>query len=321
MKKALKFLAKLTLPVMIALNSVNAEDKISAKLESNSGVAGRVLQPPKKESTFKLADIIDRITISASYSASLDADPMKDFYSKMNEDFLDPGKYLSTLTPTKEQWKTIQSPNSISSSGGELEFRLFGDKNMNFYLTGAYETAKVNAPRYNEVYVRNFWDDPIGIERTEEFNLTKQSIHAGISKNIIKNLSMNVSGGIDFYDIKGNSDMTILIRGPPITNNTYQERHSIDYNGTGQGTSVELGADWNFWKSFSLGISGDIKWGEVKTNGEEMITDNWGGYMNNDKYIAPSINFNNSSIKGKIKYKFSYPEKQQKEQELKLKFK
>jgi hypothetical protein len=237
-----------------------------AQLPEQKPLAQKAQEQEKKKSF--LEELISRFSISASYSFS-NADPMKEWYAQLNEDFVTGGKILPTIPPTKEQWKEIQSPKLTSSFGGELGFRLFGDKNLSLHLTGAYETAKAST-KYNEVYVRGYSDDPIGIERSEEFDLTKQSIGAKIKKEIVKNLSANIGGSIDFYDVKGNEDMTIRIRGPPDTDETYFQWRKANYEGKGQGWSIETGLEYQILKNLSISASGGIKWGKVKTSGKEI---------------------------------------------------
>ena len=265
---------------------------------------GGVNKANAEENLFK--DLVDRVNVSVTYTNYLNADPMKGFYDQLNTTAKNGGYTTGIpMTMVTPQFKEFQSPKLTSALGGALDIRVLGDKkDLGIYVTGDYSSLQSQS-NYNETY--NFGNpsvDPINLQRTENISLAKTSFGAKIKKNIIENLGVFLGARYDIYNVKGDEDMTIRIRGPPDVFNTYKQWREADFEGKGSGFSAELGAEYQILPNVSLGVSGGVDWGKVECSGKEVKTASTNPGKSWEYDYNPSFNFNNSYVKGGLEIKF-----------------
>jgi len=206
------------------------------------------------------------------YYALAFANPAKDYYKDLNEDFTT-GRY--TFTTPIPDWKDIETPNFHEFGGeGFCLARLKSDKIRNL-CGGIVLGYRGSSPRseYNESY--DIWDEyykggeyiPTNFKRQENIRISTFSLGARGKANLTKRLDVSTTLGVNFYRVKGNVNYTMKRLDIGVT-----QWRDADYEGDSTSFMIEVGADYKIIKNISVGAGFGYRTGKVQTKGKQVVT-------------------------------------------------
>jgi len=200
------------------------------------------------------------------------ANPAKDYFKDLNEDFRT-GVY--TFTTPIPQWEDIKTPNFHEFGGeGSCLAKLRSGKIKNLRI-GPVVGVRISSPRstYDKSY--DIWDEkyqggkyiPTNFKRQEGINTSTVFLGARGKASLTKKLDATATVGVNFYKVKGDVDY-MLDR----LDNPYEQHRKADYKGNGTGFSIEAGADYKIIRNILIGASFGYRTGKVQTKGKQVVT-------------------------------------------------
>ena len=116
-------------------------------------------------------------------------------------------------------------------------------------------------------------------------------------------VSLSGAANLDFYSIKGNVDIDIKFRGPPVNYSGYYEQwRSASYSGKATGFSGGVDLKYKLGKNISVGGDVGYRNAKVQTSGKEISRTNYSIYTI-EKDCSPKLNLENIYFGGKIELK------------------
>lgn len=223
------------------------------------------------------------------------ANPAKDYFSDLNEDFRT-GAY--TFTTPIPDWKDIKTPTFNEFGGeGSCLARLKSGKTKNLRL-GIVLGFRMSSPTsmYDKSY--DIWDEkyqggkyiPSNFKRQENISTSTFFLGARGKASLTDKIDVSTTLGLNFYKVKGDVKYTL-----DRLDNPFVQYRKADYKGKGTGLSVEAGATYKFRDHIWVGAALGYRTGKVKTKGKQVVTcTSWPeGYSVTGDY-SPKFNFNST---------------------------
>jgi hypothetical protein len=262
-------------------------------VNQSTGIAKAKPKAAKKAKTSLLDQLEFEVGAGIEQMAT---SPAQSYMNTTNDSFKN-GDY--TFSVPINDWKDIPTPNA-NSTGAEasIKYKLANRISAGVSVGSGQSTLTSS---YNDTYnLTDSYGTAIdNFDRKETIGINSTSVGIKGTYSLSKKFDVLASAKMDNYSVSGNVDYTMNR-----LDQAYTQWRTATYSGTGSGTSLEVGADWNITKNVSIGISAGSKTGKVECKGTDKASDssNPGWYLYLD--YNPTFNINSTFGKAELKIKF-----------------
>jgi hypothetical protein len=252
---------------------------------------------PAKQASVKKSSLMDKLEFEVGAGAEqVSQSPAADYFNQLNDSFRN-GDY--TFSVPINDWNNIQTPNS-ASIGAEASIRYKINDALSAGVSAGSGQSTLTSSYNGTFNVTDIYGTAVdNFDRKEKIEINSNSIGVKGKYKLSNKFDISALAKMDNYSVSGSVDYTMKR-----LDQNYTQWRTADYNGTGTGTTLEAGADWNITKNVAIEISAGQKTGKIECNGTDKASDSsnpgWYLYLDYD----PTFNVNSTFGKAELKIKF-----------------